>query len=106
MTDKLRSYGVAHRELIPEAIHSTQQYENNRAEQSHEPTRVRERGNAKVQISWDRLSVSWARTLQFRTYSILEGTWSGRSITGNSGSVRSVTGVGQLHDIRCRVVLI
>ena len=44
VTDKLRSYGVAHRELIPETIHSTQQYENNRAEQSHEATRVRERG--------------------------------------------------------------
>jgi putative transposase len=44
VTDKLRSYPVAHRELIPEAIHSTQQYENNRAEQSHEATRVRERG--------------------------------------------------------------
>jgi putative transposase len=44
VTDKLRSYGVAHRELISEAIHSTQQYENNRAEQSHEATRVRERG--------------------------------------------------------------
>ena len=44
MTDKLRSYGVAHRELIPETIHSTKQYENNRAEQSHEATRVRERG--------------------------------------------------------------
>ena len=34
--DKLWSYGVAHRELIPGTIHSTQQYENNRAEQSHE----------------------------------------------------------------------
>jgi len=44
VTDKLRSYGVAHRELIPEAIHSTEPYENNRAEQSHEATRVRERG--------------------------------------------------------------
>ena len=44
VTDKLRSYGVAHRELIPWTIHSTQQYENNRAEQSHEATRVRERG--------------------------------------------------------------
>ena len=43
VTDKLRSYGVAHRELIPETIHSTKQYENNRAEQSHEGTRVRER---------------------------------------------------------------
>lgn len=44
MTDNLRSYGVAHRELIPEVIHSTQQYENKRAEQSHEATRVREWG--------------------------------------------------------------
>lgn len=44
MTDKLRSYGVAHRELISESIHSTKQYENNRAEQSHEVTRARERG--------------------------------------------------------------
>ena len=44
VTDKLRSYGVAHRELLPETIHSTEQYENNRAEQSHEPTRFRERG--------------------------------------------------------------
>ncbi len=44
VTDKLRSYGVAHRDLIPGTIHSTQQYENNRVEQSHEATRVRERG--------------------------------------------------------------
>ncbi len=44
VTDKLRSYGVAHRELMPDVIHSTDQYENNRAEQSHEATRVRERG--------------------------------------------------------------
>ena len=44
VTDKLRSYGVAHRELIPSTIHSTKQYGNNRAEQSHEATRVRERG--------------------------------------------------------------
>lgn len=43
VTDKLRSYGVAHRELMPDVIHSTKQYENNRAEQSHEMTRVRER---------------------------------------------------------------
>ena len=44
VTDKLRGYGVAHRELISDTIHSTQQYERNRAEQSHEATRVRERG--------------------------------------------------------------
>ena len=44
VTDKLRSYGVAVRELMPDVIQSTKQYENNRAEQSHEATRVRERG--------------------------------------------------------------
>ena len=44
VTDKLRSYPVAHREVIPESIHVTDQYANNRAEQSHEVTRVRERG--------------------------------------------------------------
>ena len=44
VTDKLISYGVAHRELIPESIHDTSQYANNRAELSHQPTRVRERG--------------------------------------------------------------
>ena len=44
VTDKLRSYGVAHRELIPESLHDTAQYANNRAELSHQPTRVRERG--------------------------------------------------------------
>jgi putative transposase len=47
VTDKLRSYGVAHWELMPDVIHSTEQYENNRAEQPHEPTRVRERGMRK-----------------------------------------------------------
>ena len=44
VTDKLRSYGVAQRELIPKTIHNTAQYANNRAELSHQPTRVRERG--------------------------------------------------------------
>ncbi len=44
VTDKLGSYGVAHRELIPDTIHDTSQYANNRAELSHQPTRVRERG--------------------------------------------------------------
>ena len=31
VTDKLRSYGVAHRDLIPDTIHDTSQYANNRA---------------------------------------------------------------------------
>ncbi len=44
VTDKLRSYGVAHRELMPSTIHDSSQYANNRAELSHQSTRVRERG--------------------------------------------------------------
>jgi putative transposase len=42
VTDKLRSYGLAPRELMPEAIHNMDKYANNRAELSHQPTRVRE----------------------------------------------------------------
>jgi putative transposase len=48
VTDKLGSYGVAHRELIPDTIHDTSQYANNRAEVSHQPTRVRERGMRRI----------------------------------------------------------
>jgi len=51
VTDKLRSYGVAHREVMPEAVHITDQYANNRAEQSHEPTRIRERGMRRFKSS-------------------------------------------------------
>jgi hypothetical protein len=47
VTDKLRSYGVAHRELIPESTHSTKQYENNRAEQSHKAIGARKRRTRK-----------------------------------------------------------
>ena len=38
---------MAHRKLIPERIHDTTQYTNDRAELSHEPTRVRERSMRK-----------------------------------------------------------
>jgi putative transposase len=51
VTDKLRSYGVAHRELLPEVIHDTSQYANNRAEVSHQHTRVRERGMRRFKSS-------------------------------------------------------
>lgn len=44
VTDKLGSYRVAHREIMSEAEHDTTQYANNRAELSHQPTRVRGRG--------------------------------------------------------------
>tara|TARA_R110001599_G_scaffold353880_1_gene601925 strand:+ start:29712 stop:30185 length:474 start_codon:yes stop_codon:yes gene_type:complete len=44
LTDKLRSYPVVRREESFEAVHVTDRHANNRAEQSQEATRVRERG--------------------------------------------------------------
>jgi putative transposase len=43
VTDKLRSYGVARRHLLPRVEHRQSRYLNNRAENSHRPTRRRER---------------------------------------------------------------
>ena len=63
VTDKLRSYGVAHRELMSGVIHDNSQYANNRAEQSHEPTRVRGRVT--------RSSTSYAVWLYYRLNRLL-----------------------------------
>jgi putative transposase len=43
VTDKLQSYGVALRQLLPKVEHRQSRYLNNRAENSHRPTRRRER---------------------------------------------------------------
>ena len=43
ITDGLRSYGVAQRAVLPDVRHRTNRYLNNRAENSHRPTRRRER---------------------------------------------------------------
>ena len=48
VNDKLRSYPVAHREVMPEAIQDISPYANNRAEQTHDATRVRGRGMRKL----------------------------------------------------------
>ena len=42
VTDGLRSYGVAQREVLPDVRHRSSRYLNNRAENSHRPTRRRE----------------------------------------------------------------
>jgi putative transposase len=43
ITDKLASYGAAKREILPSVEHRQHRYLNNRAENSHQPTRQRER---------------------------------------------------------------
>ena len=42
ITDKLKSYGAAKREILPGAEHRQSRYLNNRCENSHRPTRQRE----------------------------------------------------------------
>src|SRR5215471_5365611 len=43
ITDKLKSYSAATAEVMPGVEHLQQKYQNNRAENSHQPTRLRER---------------------------------------------------------------
>ena len=43
ITDKLKSYSAARAEVMPSVQHLQQKYQNNRAENSHQPTRLRER---------------------------------------------------------------
>jgi putative transposase len=43
VTDKLRSYSAARAELLSSVEHVQQKYQNNRAENSHQPTRLREK---------------------------------------------------------------
>jgi putative transposase len=52
VTDKLGSYGVAHRLVMPSVVHDTTQCANNRAELSHEPTRQRERQMRRFKSWW------------------------------------------------------
>jgi putative transposase len=42
VTDKLRRYGVARRQLRPDVEHRQSRYLNNRAENSHRPTQRQE----------------------------------------------------------------
>lgn len=43
ITDKLKSYGAAQREILPGVEHRQHKRLNNRAENSHQPTRLREK---------------------------------------------------------------
>jgi len=43
ITDKLKSYNAAKAEVLPSIEYCYQKYKNNRAENSHQPTRLRER---------------------------------------------------------------
>jgi putative transposase len=57
VTDKLASYGVAHRRLMRSVEHRRSKYLNNRAENSHQPTRQRERAMKRVHLTRARPAV-------------------------------------------------
>jgi hypothetical protein len=88
--DKLRSYGVAHRELIPETIHDTSQYVNNRAEGPGDRM-----GNAAVQVTPGRLSILSVFTLPSTNCSISGGTLLRLSTSETLGEVRLHVGKKQ-----------
>jgi putative transposase len=88
----LRSYGVVHRELMPDVTRDNYQYANNRAEQSHEATRVRERGMrgaAFRKFKSGRHRGFWVLMLPYQIYSIWVGIKSVPSTIEISGKVRS-----------------
>jgi putative transposase len=51
ITDKLKSYGAAKREILPSVEHRQHKGLNNRAENSHQPTQLREKKMRRFRIS-------------------------------------------------------
>lgn len=62
VTDRLRSYGAAHREVMPSVEHHVHKGLNNRAENSHQPTRQCERAMKGASAAWAEPSGSWPRS--------------------------------------------
>src|SRR4051812_25702946 len=56
ITDKLASYGAALREVLPSVEHRRHKGLNNRAENSHQPTRERERRMRRFKVYYAELS--------------------------------------------------
>lgn len=57
VTDKLRSDGAAHREVMPFPEHRSHKGLNSRAENGHQPTRRRERGHERLPQRWSGAAV-------------------------------------------------
>jgi len=53
ITDKLRSYSAAKDVVLPSVAHHQQKYQNNRAENSHQSTRLRERVMRREFDAWE-----------------------------------------------------
>jgi hypothetical protein len=86
VTDKLASYGVAHRRLMRNVEHRQSKYLNNRGENSHQPTRVRERAMKKFSSPGSRKKLTYS----FWGWASL--IWYGRSERGPWPACREVRG--------------
>jgi transposase-like protein len=65
ITDKLRSYSAAKDAVLPSVEHHQQKYQNNRAENSHQPTRLRERMNRVTRNGFSQPSESLPHTSEW-----------------------------------------
>ena len=72
ITDRLRSYGAAKAEVLPSVEHHQDKGLNNRAENSHQPTRLRERVIETVQVSRPLAALSLRLRNHFLTLPIRE----------------------------------
>ena len=86
VTDRLASDGVAHRRLMPGVEHRRSKYLNNRAENSPQPTRARERAMTRFRSAGSRKKL----TCSFRGWCSL--VWYGRSERGPWSACREVRG--------------
>jgi putative transposase len=74
VTDKLASYPVAHRRLMRSVEHRRSKYLNNRAENSHQPTRTRERAMKRFTSAGSRKELTrrlcWFRWVVWRCHGV------------------------------------
>ncbi len=92
ITDKLASYGAARRAVLPGVEHRQSGYLNKRAENSHQPTRKRERVMRKVQISRARPAVPVRLRPHSRRFLPPAASVQGRAIPCRTSS--SIPGLG------------
>jgi putative transposase len=68
ITDTLKSYGAAKREILPGVEHRQHKGLNNRAENSHQPTRLREKNMRKFKSARTSATLSLRLWTHYRTF--------------------------------------
>ena len=86
VTDKLKSYGVAKREVLPNVEHRQSRYLNNRVENSHRPTRRRERQMQRFKSTTPGPSVPIRTILHLRPFSATAASHACQGLSGGPGN--------------------